>query len=71
MTLLSQGETTITAHTKDGAASVTLHLIVTGGTGIASTTATGKQPAVRKQVSGHSIVIQKGAQRYSTAGTAL
>ena len=71
ITLLSQGETTITAHTKDGAASATLHLIVTGGTGIASTTATGKQPAVRKQVSGHSIVIQKGAQRYSTAGTAL
>ena len=54
VTFLSQGETTITAHTKDGAA-----------------TATSKQPTARKQLSGHSIIIQKGAQRYSTAGAAL
>ena len=71
ITLLSQGEITITAHTKDGAATATLHLIVTGGTGIASATATSKQSAARKQFSGHSIIIQKGKRRYSTAGTAL
>ena len=71
ITLLSQGETTITAHTKDGAATATLRLIVTGGTGIASATAASKQPNARKQFSGHSIIIQKGTQRYSTAGTAL
>lgn len=71
VTLLSQGETLITAQSKDGAACATLRLTVTGGTGIATTTATGKLPAVRKQVSGHSIVIHKGIQRYSTAGAAL
>lgn len=71
VTLLSQGETTITAHTKDGAATATLRLIVTGGTGIASATATNKQPTARKQLSGHNIIIQKGTRRYSTAGAAL